>query len=123
VGLRQSSRRKDAGEDSEAWRNLGYSNIPSAFLHYDGGMEPSFNNAPIYLHELNRRWVMRPDPSIRFWSGDVKKLMWRLTLIKTGGHLDGFQVMHWSGSIDVKGVLMAGDQPDVCADRSRVTFM
>jgi len=31
--------------------------------------------------------------------------------------------MHWSGSIDVKGVLMAGDQPDVCADRSRVTFM
>jgi len=82
-----------------------------------------FDNAPIYLHELNRKWVMRPDPSIRFWSGDAKKLMAHLTLIKTGGHFDGFQVMHWSRSNDGKGVLMAGDQPDVCMDRNWVTFM
>jgi hypothetical protein len=83
----------------------------------------AFEGAPIYLHELNRQWVMRPDPSIRFWSGEVKRLTPNLTLIKTGGHFDGFQVLHWSRSRDANGVLLAGDQPDVCMDRNWVTFM
>jgi hypothetical protein len=72
---------------------------------------------------LNRQWVMRPDPSIHFWSGDVKRLTPNVTLTKTGGHFDGFQVLHWSRSHDGNGVLLAGDQPDVCMDRNWVTFM
>src|SRR5690349_2019256 len=79
--------------------------------------------APIYLHELNRRWVMRPDPLIRFWSGETKRLIGGTTLIRTGGHFDGFQVMHWHSVSDGKGVLLAGDQPEVCMDRAWVTFM
>ena len=51
----------------------------------------AFDNVPIYLHELNRQWVMRPDPSIRFWSGDVKRLTPSVTLIKTGGISTGFK--------------------------------
>jgi hypothetical protein len=66
---------------------------------------------------------MRPDPSIRFWSGDVKRLTPNVALIKTGGHFDGFQVLHWSRAHDGNGVLLAGDQPDVCMDRNWVTFM
>ena len=26
-------------------------------------------DAPVWLHEGDREWVMRPDPAIRFWSG------------------------------------------------------
>jgi len=83
----------------------------------------AFNNAPIYLHELNRRWVMRPDPALRFWDGNTKRLMRDVTLIKTGGHFEGFQVLHWSHAHDGNGVLLAGDQPEVCMDRNWVTFM
>jgi hypothetical protein len=35
----------------------------------DSGTQPE---PPNHLHELNRHWVMHPDPSIRFWSVDVK---------------------------------------------------
>lgn len=83
----------------------------------------TFDNAPIHLHELNRKWVMRPDPAIRFWSGISKPLTGGVTLIKTGGHFDGFQVLHWAQTYDGKSVLLAGDQPEVCMDRKWVTFM
>src|SRR6266545_3218921 len=26
--------------------------------------------APVHLHEADRRWVMRPDPAVRFFAGD-----------------------------------------------------
>ena len=66
---------------------------------------------------------MRPDASIRFWSGDAKRLMRDMTLIKTGGHFEGFDVLHWSRAHDGNGVLFAGDQSEVCMDRGWVTFM
>lgn len=104
----------------------GISAIAISHPHYYTTMvewSRAFNNAPIYLHELNRQWVMRPDPSIRFWSGDTKQLMQGVTLIKTGGHFDGFQVLHWSRAGDGNAVVFAGDQPEVCMDRNWVTFM
>ena len=83
----------------------------------------AFGNAPVFLHELDRRWVMRPDTNIRFWSGETTKLTGDLTLIHTGGHFDGFQVLHWPSGCSGKGVLLAGDQPEVCSARNWVTFM
>jgi hypothetical protein len=83
----------------------------------------AFDNAPIFLHELDRGWVMRPDANIRFWRGETIKLPGGLTLIHTGGHFDGFQVLHWPSGCSGKGVLLAGDQPEVCSARSWVTFM
>jgi hypothetical protein len=35
----------------------------------------AFGNAPIYLHERDRRWVMRPDANIRLWTGETTKLL------------------------------------------------
>jgi hypothetical protein len=83
----------------------------------------AFNNAPIFLHELDRRWVMRPDANIHFWHGETNRLAGELTLIHTGGHFDGFQVLHWPFGCSSKGVLLAGDQPEVCSARDWVTFM
>ena len=54
----------------------------------------AFDNAPIWLHEADRAWVMRPDPAIHFWSGEsVEPLPGSgLTLIRVGGHFASSQV-------------------------------
>jgi len=83
----------------------------------------SFDNAPIYLHAADRDWVMRPHANIRFWQGNSLKLLDDLVLVHTPGHFDGFQVLHWPAGADGKGVLLAGDQPQVCMDRRWLSFL
>jgi hypothetical protein len=83
----------------------------------------AFGDAPIFLHSLNRPWVQRPDKRIRFWDGSTLPLPGGLTLVHTGGHFDGYQVLHWPSGASGKGVLLAGDQPEVCSARNWVTFM
>ena len=83
----------------------------------------AFANAPIYLHSADRRWVMRSHDSIHFWPGDIMKLPGDLTLIHTPGHFDGFQVLYWRGGAGGSGVLLSGDQPQVCLDTRWVSFM
>ncbi len=83
----------------------------------------AFGNAPVHLPELDRKWVMRPDPCIRFWSDQPPILPGRLKLVQTGGHFDGYQVLHWPAGADGRGVLMAGDQPQICMDPKQVSFM
>jgi hypothetical protein len=82
-----------------------------------------FGGIPIYLHEADREWVQRPDPAIVFWSGETYQLSDDLTLIRVGGHFDGFQVLHWASGEHGRGVLMTGDMPQVCPDRGYVSFM
>ena len=83
----------------------------------------AFCRVPVYLHRLDAGWVMRPDPVIEFWEGDAKSLPGGLSLVKTGGHFDGFQVLHWPAGAAGRGVLLCGDQPYVCADPRWVSFM
>jgi hypothetical protein len=83
----------------------------------------AFGNAPIHLHKADEKWVMRPDPAIRFWEGNTRELVGGLMLVNTGGHFDGFQVLHWPRGGSGKGALLTGDQPQVCQDRRWVTFM
>ena len=83
----------------------------------------AFNNAPIYLHESNREWVMRPDPAIRFWNGNTQRLNEDITLIRTGGHFPGSTVLHWSSGADGQGVLLTGDSIYIASDRRYVSFM
>src|SRR6476619_6016612 len=83
----------------------------------------AFGGIPIYLHDADRQWVQRPDPAIEFWSGDTKKVGGDLTLIRVGGHFDGFQVLHWASGEQGSGVMMTGDMPQVCPDRRYVSFM
>jgi len=83
----------------------------------------AFGGAPIWLHENDRRWIMRPDPAVRTWSGTSMSFPGGLTLVHVGGHFEGSQVLVWPQGAGGKGALLAGDNPNVCADRRWVTFM
>lgn len=80
-------------------------------------------DVPIYLHENDRQWVGRPDPSIEFWTGDTCELMPGMTLINLGVHFDGGTVLHWRDGADGRGALLAGDIVQVIPDRRWVGFM
>ncbi|WP_206170816.1 MBL fold metallo-hydrolase [Phragmitibacter flavus] len=110
-----------------AIQNLGgISAIAISHPHYYTSMiewSQAFGNAPVYLHESDRQWVIRPDKCIEFWSGETKSIGDGLTLLRTGGHFVGFQVLHWRDGAGGGGALLAGDQPQVAADRNWVSFM
>jgi glyoxylase-like metal-dependent hydrolase (beta-lactamase superfamily II) len=79
--------------------------------------------APVYLHAADREWVMRPDPSIRYWEGETHPLWDGLTLVRGGGHYEGGTMLHWPAGAEGAGVLFTGDIIQVVADRRWVTFM
>lgn len=104
----------------------GVSALAISHPHYHTTMvdwSRAFENAPIYLHEACRKWVMRPDENIRFWAGERKQLLGTMTLINTPGHFAGFQVLHSPAHGEGRGALFAGDQPRPCMDRRWVSFM
>lgn len=83
-------------------------------------------DCPVCLHEDDRAWVMRPDPLLRFWSGDTMPLAavpGNLSLVRLGGHFEGGTVLHWPGGADGRGALLSGDILQVAADRRHVSFM
>ncbi len=72
---------------------------------------------PIHLHAADAEWVMRSDPAIRFWDGELLELGEGLTLIRGGGHFPGGTILHRPGA------LLTGDIIQVIPDRSHVGFM
>jgi hypothetical protein len=78
---------------------------------------------PVYLHEADRRWAMREDPALEFWSGEKRELGEGLTLIRGGGHFAGGTLLHWAGGADGAGALLSGDIVQVIPDRRHVGFM
>ena len=78
---------------------------------------------PIYLHEADRQWVMRPSERIRFWSGDTYELPNGMILIRLGGHFAGGTVLHWQAGAGGRGILLSGDIIQVVSDRRWVSFM
>ena len=80
-------------------------------------------DAPVWLHDGDRDWVMRPDPRIRFWSGTTQALPGDLTLIHAPGHFDGGAVLHWPAGAAGMGALLSGDIVQVAADRRTAGFM
>lgn len=92
--------------------------------YYSSMMEWAYTfNVPIYLHEAEREWVMRPDPAIVFWEGETTQLPGDLTLIRCGGHFEGGQVLHWPEGAEGRGALLTGDILQVVQDRRFVSFM
>jgi glyoxylase-like metal-dependent hydrolase (beta-lactamase superfamily II) len=79
--------------------------------------------APVHLHEADRRWVMRPDPAIRFFTGDELELPGGLRVLRLGGHFPGATVLHWPEGADGRGALLSGDVLQVVSDRRYVSFM
>src|SRR5947209_5085773 len=83
----------------------------------------AFQNAPVFLHAADKRWVMRPDACLEFWDGHTKTLPGGLTLIQCGGHFDGGTVLHWPAGAEGRGALLTGDIVQVVQDRRWVSFM
>jgi glyoxylase-like metal-dependent hydrolase (beta-lactamase superfamily II) len=79
--------------------------------------------APVHLHEADRRWVMRPDPAVRFFSGDELAMPGGLRLLRLGGHFPGASVLHWPAGSEGRGALLSGDVLQVVSDRRYVSFM
>jgi hypothetical protein len=82
----------------------------------------AFGGVPIHLHEANRQYVMRPSPSIRYFSEDRIDLGQGVTVTRAGGHYIGSAALHWPGR-DGRGVLMTGDTIMVVPDTRWVSFM
>lgn len=104
----------------------GIAAVAISHQHYYSSMvdwSAAFGNAPIYIHESDAQWVMRPDPRVRFWRGPSTAVFDSLTLILTPGHFNGFQVLHWRDGAGGRGALLSGDQPQVCMDTRWVSFM
>ncbi|QRZ94716.1 hypothetical protein FUA19_04500 [Bacillus subtilis] len=79
--------------------------------------------APIYIHEDDKKWVTRPSNHIHFWSGETLSMKPGLDLYRLGGHFKGGAVLHWSNGNKGKGCLLTGDIITVTADQNWVSFM
>jgi glyoxylase-like metal-dependent hydrolase (beta-lactamase superfamily II) len=99
----------------------GLAAIAISHPHYYGAMIEWAHTfaCPIYVHEAERKWVMRPDSAVRFWEGETSELGGGLTLIRCGGHYEGGQVLHWAE----QRALLSGDIVHVIPDRGYVSFM
>jgi hypothetical protein len=108
---------EEAAEEVE--RRGGLRAIAVSHPHYYTGMVEWAHRfgCPVYIHADDEQWIMRPDPSIELWDGEVKELGGGLTLVRCGGHFAGGTVLHRSG------VLLSGDIVQVIPDRSHVSFM
>jgi hypothetical protein len=104
----------------------GISAIAISHPHFYSSMvewSRRFGSVPIYLHESNRDYVMRPDPVIVFWGGETQSVGDGLTLIRCGGHFPGSTVLHWATGAERRGVLLTADTINVVSDRRYVSFM
>ena len=103
----------------------GVDAIAISHPHYYGTMIEWAHafDAPVYIHEKDREWVVRPDPSVVFWDGDTREIKDGFTLINAGVHFDGGQVLHWRDGEDGRGALFSGDIFTVVQDRRYVSFM
>ncbi|MGH9372626.1 MAG: MBL fold metallo-hydrolase [Vicinamibacterales bacterium] len=81
-----------------------------------------FGGIPVYVHATGRRWMMRPDPVVRFWTGERLRLHDDVTLSYCGGD-DGGTVLHWPAGAGGRGALLTGDVVQVVEDAARVSFL
>jgi hypothetical protein len=88
-------------------------------------------DCPVWLHAADRAWVMRDDPSLRFWSGDAAELHGGMRLLRLGGHFEGGTVLHAPQLGNAPGdepgnpggALLSGDILQVTPGRDFVSFM
>ena len=80
-------------------------------------------DAPVYLNAADRKWIMRPDPCLKFWDGDRHELAPGITLIRCGGHFAGGSALHWADGAGGRGVVCTADMATVNMDRKSFTFM
>lgn len=103
----------------------GVAAISISHPHFQGAMIEWAHafDAPVYIHDADRAYVMRPDPAIWFWSGDKCALPGGVTLINVGGHFEGATVLHWGEAAEGRGALLTADVISVAADPRQVSFL
>lgn len=104
----------------------GIAAIAISHPHYYSAMvewSEAFGGAPVYVHELDRAWVMRSAPSVVLWDGERRSLAGGITLIRCGGHFSGAAALHWPDGAEGRGALLTGDTLQVVPDRRHVSFM
>ncbi|MDU7840176.1 MAG: MBL fold metallo-hydrolase [Pantoea sp.] len=80
-------------------------------------------DCPVYLHESDKEWIVRPDGKLHLWQGREMELFPGCKLICLGGHFAGGTVMLWSDDADKKGVILAGDIVQITPGAHHVSFM
>src|SRR5262245_17937397 len=65
----------------------------------------ALGGVPVYLHEADRKWIMRGGPTVKLWKGQAMELLPGLTLICSGGHFPGGTVLHWAAGTGGKGTV------------------
>lgn len=80
-------------------------------------------DVPIWLHEHDRPWVMRPSGRVRFWTGETHALLPGATVVRLGGHFPGSTVLHWEHAADGRGVLLTSDTIMPLPESSWATFL
>lgn len=79
--------------------------------------------APIYIHEDDKKWIIRNSERITLWSGEEAKLTDHLMIHRLGGHFKGGAVLNWTTGNENKGILLTGDIIQVVPDTDWVSFM
>jgi hypothetical protein len=109
----------DASTASRIHELGGIQHIAISHPHYFSSMVEWAHEfrATIHVASADRDWVVRPDPSISFWTGSIEPVP-GVRVVQTGGHFEGAAVLHWQGA------LMTGDIIYVLPGRdARVSFM
>ena len=112
----------DDATAEEVERRGGLAGIAISHPHYYSSMVDWAQrfDCPIHLHAADAEWVMRPDPAIQHWDGEVNELGHGLTLIRGGGHFPGGTILHRP---EGAGALLTGDIIQVIPDRTHVAFL
>jgi glyoxylase-like metal-dependent hydrolase (beta-lactamase superfamily II) len=76
-------------------------------------------DCPVLVHEADRKWVVAPDPCIKFWTGEFREVVSGVWLHRLGGHFPGSSVLHLAD----RRILLSGDTVLVTWDRRYVAFM
>ncbi|WP_218014822.1 MBL fold metallo-hydrolase [Teichococcus rhizosphaerae] len=103
----------------------GIAAIAISHPHYYTAMQDwaAAFGATLHLHAADREWIMRPSPALHLWEGETLEVAPGATLIRAGGHFPGGTVLHWAGTADEAGALLAGDIVQVTPGARRVSFM
>jgi glyoxylase-like metal-dependent hydrolase (beta-lactamase superfamily II) len=99
--------------------------IAASHPHFYGAISEwseRLGGVPILLPEADVRWLLRPSPNVRTWSGTLEVVP-GVTLVQCGGHFPGSAVLHWAAGADNRGALLTGDTIMVTPGQDRVTFL
>jgi len=103
----------------------GLVGIAASHPHFYGAVtewSERLGGVPILLPEADVRWLLRPSPHVRTWTGTLEVVP-GVTLVQCGGHFPGSAVLHWASGAEGRGVLLTGDTVMVTPGQDRVTFL